>query len=984
MTDLQEDLGFDDNTTQKIIIEADIATQISYASIQNDIALIKSIAIHNNSDHDLEDLELELSCTPEIIPSKRWVIDKIAEKSMQNIKDRLISPEITRLANLTESIKLNLCLTLKKDHEILSVLEVPMRALAKNEWGGNTYNDHLLSAFIMPNDPAVEKVLKMASDSLKKSGKNHSIEGYQGNSRERVWEIASALWVAISSCGIAYAEPPAGFEEVGQKIRTPSHILDSGFATCLDSVVLFTAALEQAGLNSVVIFTEGHAFCGVWLHSHNFPDVICHDVVQVRKYVDLNELLVFETTLVTNYPPVTFKKSIDHAKDQIKEENEQKFRHIFDVKRSRSYGIKPLASITTIHDIDGHEQHEINLAVETAPSMPSNSTHIIDKNEEESENNRITSWKRKLLDLTKRNRLLNVKPSKTSIFISCGNIGILEDKLAGGKLIHVKPKPEQQANRDEELYAQQNGTGLADHYINDALERNEIIAHLSEKELKSAMTDIYRTAKNDMQEGGTNTLFLGIGILKWKQSEKEDKIYKAPLILLPITSERKSAASEVKLKKHEDDPVFNMTLLEFLRRDFELEIPELHGELPADHSGLNIDLILNIVKEAIKDIKGFEVSNESVLGIFSFAKYLMWKDLSERTEILKKNSFVKHLIETPKEAYAGSAHILNVSSSDEKIKAGDLFMPLEADGSQIVAVHASGQDGDFVLEGPPGTGKSQTIANMIAHNLALGKRVLFVSEKMAALDVVYKRLVDKGLGRFCLELHSNKANKKEILAQLSEAWRGDGKAVSNQREKSAEALEKLKQDLNNLAAELHKKHSSGFSFWSAVGRQAKYAGQHHYRLNDKDFPRVDLIETPEDYMNIMEFLDNLSILYQEIDVDSFQYLSNIRLTQWSNENQSQVLQSADKLQEAFSLYQSKLCKILEKLSINDFKPRTLEDFERFNGLIRSLLAIAGDKADFIFSATYGEDIKNLEELTHLAVEYIGLKTNLFASYPDDK
>ncbi|MFT6072966.1 MAG: hypothetical protein ACJAXL_001517, partial [Alphaproteobacteria bacterium] len=190
MTDLQEDLGFDDNTTQKIIIEADIATQISYASIQNDIALIKSIAIHNNSDHDLEDLELELSCTPEIIPSKRWVIDKIAEKSMQNIKDRLISPEITRLANLTESIKLNLCLTLKKDHEILSVLEVPMRALAKNEWGGNTYNDHLLSAFIMPNDPAVEKVLKMASDSLKKSGKNHSIEGYQGNSRERVWEIA--------------------------------------------------------------------------------------------------------------------------------------------------------------------------------------------------------------------------------------------------------------------------------------------------------------------------------------------------------------------------------------------------------------------------------------------------------------------------------------------------------------------------------------------------------------------------------------------------------------------------------------------------------------------------------------------------------------------------------------------------------------------------------------------------------------------------
>src|SRR3546814_1508377 len=101
------------------------------------------------------------------------------------------------------------------------------------------------------------------------------------------------------------------------------------------------------------------------------------------------------------------------------------------------------------------------------------------------------------------------------------------------------------------------------------------------------------------------------------------------------------------------------------------------------------------------------------------------------------------------------------SEIDEKIDPSELFMPLPADSSQIVAVHASAQGGDFVLEGPPGTGKSQTIANIIAHNLGLGRRVLFVSEKMAALEVVYRRLVEKGLGRFCLELHSSKANKKE-------------------------------------------------------------------------------------------------------------------------------------------------------------------------------------------------------------------------------
>src|SRR3546814_21150488 len=97
-----------------------------------------------------------------------------------------------------------------------------------------------------------------------------------------------------------------------------------------------------------------------------------------------------------------------------------------------------------------------------------------------------------------------------------------------------------------------------------------------------------------------------------------------------------------------------------------------------------------------------------------------------------------------------------------KIDASELFRPLPSDSWQIVAVYASAQGGDFVLRGPPGTGKSQTIANIIAHDLGLGRRVLFVSEKMAALEVVYNRLVQKGLGRFCLELHSSKANKKEV------------------------------------------------------------------------------------------------------------------------------------------------------------------------------------------------------------------------------
>src|SRR5262249_10060263 len=147
---------------------------------------------------------------------------------------------------------------------------------------------------------------------------------------------------------------------------------------------------------------------------------------------------------------------------------------------------------------------------------------------------------------------------------------------------------------------------------------------------------------------------------------------------------------------------------------------------------------------------------------------------------LKQSAFVRHLIEHPRDPYGGSVAVMRPEEVDESINLAELFMPLPADSSQVVAVHASSGGGDFVLEGPPGTGKSQTIANIIAHNLALGRRVLFISEKMAALEVVYRRLREKGLDTFCLELHSNKANKRQVLDQLGKSWRQRGDRTRSQ------------------------------------------------------------------------------------------------------------------------------------------------------------------------------------------------------------
>jgi superfamily II DNA or RNA helicase len=168
-------------------------------------------------------------------------------------------------------------------------------------------------------------------------------------------------------------------------------------------------------------------------------------------------------------------------------------------------------------------------------------------------------------------------------------------------------------------------------------------------------------------------------------------------------------------------------------------------------------------------MSGFDVVDDVVLGTFSFAKYLMWKDLVDRTSQLRASSVVAHLLDHPRDHFSSGAF------PDEKdldrLKAPrDIFAPLDYDSSQLAAIVASAEKRDFVLIGPPGTGKSQSIANMISHNMALGRKILFVAEKRAALDVVYRRLDNLGLSPFCLELHSNKAKKRDVLNQLNRAW----------------------------------------------------------------------------------------------------------------------------------------------------------------------------------------------------------------------
>jgi len=209
---LNEDSG-------SVSIIAELASKISFATHQCDVPLIAELIVRNTGDRDLESLSLSLSTSPAVVSPRTWVIDQLKAGDEVRIKDRRVSLAGGMLANLVERMRSDLTLEVRQGETVVATRVSPLTALARNEWGGGDFTPELLAAFVMPNDLAVQRLLKEASKKLDQAGKKSSIDGYQSKSRTRSWEIVTAIWTALTAMRLTYAQPPASFETQGQKIR---------------------------------------------------------------------------------------------------------------------------------------------------------------------------------------------------------------------------------------------------------------------------------------------------------------------------------------------------------------------------------------------------------------------------------------------------------------------------------------------------------------------------------------------------------------------------------------------------------------------------------------------------------------------------------------------------------------------------------------------------------------------------------------------
>jgi very-short-patch-repair endonuclease len=428
---------------------------------------------------------------------------------------------------------------------------------------------------------------------------------------------------------------------------------------------------------------------------------------------------------------------------------------------------------------------------------------------------RVSAWKRRLLDLSLRNKLLNFKPStRASLSLPFSPIADVEDRLAGGEALVLRPRPElrrveieadglspdraaalrQEALRDLGGEQLAGGVLLADHLPDDA---------------EARLLELYRASGASLAESGAVTLYLALGMLTWFEAPSSEVARKAPLVLVPVVLERpgrgagphrgawRIAAAE------EEEPRVNVTLLQKLASDFGLDTAGLDVP-PADDRGLDVPLVLRRFRALVRDLPRWQVTEEAWLAQLSFAKFLMWLDLEAKTEALLANEVVAHLFQQDRGGAppALAAPLVSERALERELPVGDALTVLDADPSQLQAVLAARDGSSFVLQGPPGTGKSQTITNLIARLLSDGRTVLFVSEKLAALEVVHRRLERVGLGPFCLELHSHQASRRAVVEQLKSAFAHANRQPPEAWEARARALDATRQALNDHADRL--------------------------------------------------------------------------------------------------------------------------------------------------------------------------------------
>src|SRR5688572_848010 len=658
----------------------------------------------------------------------------------------------------------------------------------------------MLAAHVMPNHPAITALVSEAAGILEEKTGSGALVGYAGTP-ERVDEVVYAIAEAMQRRGIRYSEPPLSWSDLGQQVRTPGDVLTWRVGTPLDTVVVMAAALEQAGIRPLLWLADGHAFLGYWREERSAESAATTEAVPLVNLVDLGLIGLVETTLLTGngepgadlHRPV-YTGWLTGELDRIL--------GVTDVHRARKDGIYPLPA--RARDEDGVLQVvEYRPALHSAPAKPEPTAPAPSSRPEAPP--RVQQWKNALLDLSLRNRLINyTERSGLALAVPDSALGVLENFVHDGTPITLLPADQLAAVQKERGVT--SARELPEEQLTGLLvDRREVHADVTTGGYLPRLRNIAYKAKTVLEETGANNLYLALGSLVW---ELDGRPLRSPLVLIPVTLTPLGRSGSYRVALDESGTSTpNYCLLEKLRQLHGLAVPALTE--PADGATLDLDTALEAMRVALVGHGlPYRVESTADLAILQFAKFRLWKDLDEHWSDFTDNPLVTHLVHQPTQAFADPVRDTGLDDLAAQL-------PAPADASQLRAIAEAGAGRTFVLEGPPGTGKSQTITNLLTKAVAEGKRVLFVAEKRAALDVVARRLDAVGMGMFALDLHDKGSRASTVRAQIRLALEHAVAVDEQGLAATEEDLRSSRRMLARYADRLHDTNAAGLSLYSA-------------------------------------------------------------------------------------------------------------------------------------------------------------------------
>ncbi len=796
-------------------IKASTINEIYVGSLLPQSPILLSIQCLHQGENALENITIRIQCLDDYIYFDDKQVTYIPHNKEYTINDFKYHLHLKAISQLQEATPLIIKIQVYDATQNLIASVHTSTILHPIDSFEGLANIASLCSFVLPHHAYIYYLKQQTVKYLQKFNNATSFEGYQSLDKQRIVSIITALFYALKEEKWIYSALPPSYSTKGQRLRLVPQIASLRFGNCIDISLLISAVLEAMNLHPLILLTPGHAFVGCWLVPERLESVVTHhkNPIANRLAKGIQDILVFESTSVCVGSGMNFKDAVAAGERWII--GEKRFQGALDIKTGRLMGYQALpifGDTTHEHFFNSKALKDTQLKEETLILEPSQVLKLDESINKSSTKSEV--WQHKLLDLTLRNTLLNIRPNNNAIQLLNTDFELLLQYLENGRTLHITH------TKALDVYAEKRSLLDTIHesdplyaFVQEELKVGRLLSAYTEADLQATLTAIYRNNLSAIEETGANSLYLSLGVLKWYEPEVPDKQRIAPLILIPVSLQRKTLLSKFTIKFREETIVFNDTLLAFLEQEFQLSLRNLAAYMKEDESW-NIPAIFNTIRSAIDQHKHWEVDELVFLANFNFSTQVLWHDIKTHKDIMQEHPIIKGFVHQslPKD----ESLILPATIDTIHYDTQEHVFPLDADSSQKQAIIAANLGNSFVLHGPPGTGKSQTITNIIANFLNRKKRVLFVSAKKAALDVVYNRLKNIGLERFILELHSNKSKKSTVLEHLDTTFSLLKLLEDDAFIKAAAQMKEVRQELQLTLEALHQKSISGYSVYDLI------------------------------------------------------------------------------------------------------------------------------------------------------------------------